>query len=63
VIAKGNVVVAMTGQVQRQVIGDVAQLGGAMVIRPEGAVVWSHMSADASDSAPIDGIVAAVARA
>jgi peroxiredoxin len=36
---------------QGRVIGHPAQLGGAMVIRPDGAVSWSHMSEDPSDNA------------
>jgi hypothetical protein len=36
---------------QGRTIGHPAQLGGAMVIAPDGSVAWSHMSEDASDNA------------
>jgi hypothetical protein len=36
---------------QGRTIGHPAQLGGAMVVAPDGAVAWSHMSEDASDNA------------
>jgi prostamide/prostaglandin F2alpha synthase len=44
---------------QGKVIGHPAQLGGAMVIRPDGTVAWSHMSEDASDNASPAEILAA----
>jgi peroxiredoxin len=56
--------VASRGKVhQGQVIGHAAQLGGAMVIAPDGRVTWSHMSDDASDNAPPDEILAAARQA
>jgi peroxiredoxin len=48
---------------QGRVIGHVAQLGGAMVIAPDGRVAWSHMSEDASDNAPPDEILSAARQA
>lgn len=60
VIAKGAVATAQTGQVQTRPIGHIAQLGGAMVIRADGQVAWSHMSDDASDNASPEEILAAV---
>ena len=42
---------------------DAAQLGGALVIRPDGSVAWSHMSADAGDNASPEEILAAVREA
>ena len=48
---------------QGKVIGHPAQLGGAMVIAPEGRVAWSHMSEDASDNASPDEILAAARQA
>ena len=38
VIAKGALATAQSGQVQTRPIGHVAQLGGAMLIGPDGAV-------------------------
>ena len=49
-----------TGKTQGRTIGHPAQLGGAMVIAPGGAVVWSHMAEDASDNASPEEILAAV---
>jgi peroxiredoxin len=36
---------------QGRVIGNAAQLGGALVIAPGGSIVWSHKSENAADSA------------
>lgn len=60
VAAKGLLTSLKTGRTQTRTIGHPAQLGGAMVIAPDGTVVWSHMSEDASDNAPPDEILAAV---
>jgi peroxiredoxin len=48
---------------QGKVIGDLAQLGGAMVIAPDGRVTWSHMSQDASDNASPDDLLTAARQA
>jgi len=49
----GKAVVAMARQ--RVVLGrntaDEAQLGGTMIIDPDGRVAWAHLSEDASDMA------------
>jgi hypothetical protein len=60
VIAKGAAATAQTGQIQTRPIGHPAQLGGALLIRPDGDVVWSHMSEDASDNASVEEILEAV---
>jgi peroxiredoxin len=60
-VAKGALTTLQTGRLQGRVIGHPAQLGGAMVITPDGAVAWSHMSEDASDNASADEILAALA--
>jgi len=49
-----------SGVVQGRVVGDPAQLGGAMVVRPDGSVAWSHMSEDASDNAGVAEIAGAL---
>jgi peroxiredoxin len=60
VIAKGIATQRKTGQVQGRTVGHPAQLGGAMLIEPGGAVAWSHMSEDASDNAePVATLAAA----
>lgn len=60
VIARGALTSLRTGKVQTRVIGDPAQLGGAMVIDADGTVIWSRMSKDASDNAPPEEILAAI---
>ena len=39
-----------SGVVQGRVVGDPAQLGGAMVIRPDGSVAWSQAQQHAGDT-------------
>src|SRR5436309_11692802 len=40
-------------------IGDVQQLGGTLLVMPDGSIPWSHMSRDAADNASIDDILEA----
>src|SRR5204862_4623814 len=51
VVAKGIRASRRSNVVQGRTIGHPAQLGGVLVIRPDDAVVWSHMAQDASDNA------------
>jgi peroxiredoxin len=60
VVAKGLVGALRSRQPQGRTIGHPAQLGGAMIIRPDGSVAWSHMSEDASDNASPAEILAAL---
>jgi hypothetical protein len=48
---------------QGRTVGHPAQLGGAMVVAPDGRVAWSHMSEDASDNATPEEILAAAREA
>jgi hypothetical protein len=48
---------ARSGVVQGRVVGDVAQLGGAMVIRPGGEVAWRHASKNAADTVEPDELL------
>jgi peroxiredoxin len=48
---------------QGRMIGHPAQLGGAMIVTPDGAVAWSHMADDASDNAANEELLAAARRA
>jgi len=48
---------------QGRPIGNVAQLGGAMVIVPDGRIPWSHMSKEPSDNASPDDLLAAARQA
>jgi prostamide/prostaglandin F2alpha synthase len=63
VVAKGVQASRRSGVVQGRTIGHAAQLGGVLVIRPDGTVAWSHMAEDASDTAGPDEILAALANA
>lgn len=60
VVAKGALTTLRTGKLQGRTLGHPAQLGGAMVVAPDGAVAWSHMATDASDNALPDEILAAI---
>ena len=60
VVAKGALTGAKNKVVQTRTIGNAAQLGGALVVRPDGDIAWSHMSADAGDNASPEEILAAV---
>jgi prostamide/prostaglandin F2alpha synthase len=60
VVAKGLRTTVTTGRFQTRTIGHPAQLGGAMVIKPDGAVAWTHMSQDAGDNASPEDILGAV---
>ena len=60
VMAKGALATIRTRRLQTRPIGDVAQLGGAMVIAPDGRVAWSHMSRDPGDNARPAEILAAL---
>ncbi len=60
VVAKSLATTSKTGRVQSKTIGHPAQLGGAMVIAPDGTVAWSHMAQDASDNASPEEILEAV---
>jgi peroxiredoxin len=57
VVAKGVVASVRSGVVQGRTIGHPAQLGGAAVITPDGAVAWSHLSGDAGDNATPEEIL------
>ena len=48
---------ARSGVMQGKIIGDAAQLGGAMVIAPGGEVVWQQASANAGDTVEADELL------
>jgi peroxiredoxin len=62
VVARGVRASRRSGVHQGRTIGHPAQLGGAMLIRPDGSVAWSHMSEDASDNATPEEIIEAIRR-
>jgi peroxiredoxin len=59
VVAKGIKTALTQGALQSRTIGHNAQLGGSMVIKPDGSVAWSHMSEDAGDNASPEEILEA----
>lgn len=61
-VVKGLGATRKLGVHQGRMIGHPAQLGGAMLVSPDGAVAWSHMSSDASDNAEPAEILDAVRR-
>jgi hypothetical protein len=60
VVVQGALATLRTRQLQTRPIGNPAQLGGVLVIKPTGEVAWARMSEDASDNASPDEILAAV---
>ncbi|HEX4281720.1 MAG TPA: AhpC/TSA family protein [Solirubrobacteraceae bacterium] len=60
VIAKGALTGVREKAIQTRTIGDAAQLGGTIVVEPDGSISWSHMSNDAGDNASPEEIIAAV---
>jgi hypothetical protein len=46
--------------VQGRPVGDVRQLGGSMIVMPDGSIPWSHLSTDAADNATVPEIIQAL---
>ena len=63
VVARGTKLAATERLVQGRTQGHGAQLGGVLVIAPDGRVVWAHMADDASDNPPNEEVLKAVAEA
>jgi len=51
---------ARSGVVQGRPVGDVAQLGGEMIVTPGGNVAWSHAQQHAGDTTTPDDLLAAL---
>lgn len=47
---------------QGATVGHAAQLGGTVLVLPDGSVPWTHLSDDASDNASVDEIVEAIGK-
>lgn len=52
-----------TGVSQGKTIGHPAQVGGVLVIAPDGSIPWSHMSRDPDDIPSNDEVLAAAGHA
>ena len=50
---------ARSGVVQGRIVGDAAQLGGAVVVQPDGSVVLHQASKHAGDTIEVDDLLAA----
>jgi hypothetical protein len=50
---------ARSGVVQGRIIGDAAQLGGAMIIEPDGTIAFRQASEHAGDTVEVDELLAA----
>jgi hypothetical protein len=48
---------------QGRPIGDVRQLGGTLIVMPDGTIPWSHMSRDAADNPSVDELLEALTEA
>ena len=62
-VVKGIVAAVTRGQMQGRPVGDVARLGGAMVVVPGGEIAWARMSEDSADNVGVEELAAAVAAA
>jgi peroxiredoxin len=60
VVVKGALTGLREKTIQGRTVGSPTQLGGTLVIAPDGRVTWSHMSKDAGDNATPEDILAAV---
>lgn len=60
VVARSLVATAKTGKVQTMTDGHAAQLGGTLIVAPDGRVTWSHIAHDPSDNASPEEILKAL---
>ena len=51
---------ARSGVIQGRPVGDIAQLGGEMIIKPDGNVAWSHAQQHAGDTTAPEELLEAV---
>ena len=62
VVLKGMRTSAKERVRQGQTVGHPAQLGGALLVLPDGSVPWTHLANDAGDNADVDEIVEAIGK-
>jgi hypothetical protein len=60
VVARGIRSALRSRVVQGRTVGHPAQLGGVMLVMPDGSVPYTHLADDASDNAPVREILEAV---
>ena len=63
VVLSGARRAAGAGQRQGRVIGHAAQLGGVLIVAPDGSVPYVHLAENASDLAPAEEVLEAARRA
>jgi prostamide/prostaglandin F2alpha synthase len=63
VALRGLRAVAKERVVQGRTIGHPAQLGGVLVVAPDGKVAWSHLADDAGDNPPNEVVLDAARKA
>ena len=59
VVAKGTTSALRTGLFQTRTKGHPAQLGGVLIVAPDGSVPYAHLADDASDNPPNDEVLRA----
>jgi peroxiredoxin len=60
VMAKSLRATVRSGAIQGRTVGDAAQLGGAMVVRPDGSIAWSRMARDVADNPSAEELLEAL---
>jgi prostamide/prostaglandin F2alpha synthase len=63
VVAKGVAASRRDRVMQGKTVGHAAQLGGVMVVKPGGGIVYAHLSDDASDNPPNEEVLQAASEA
>lgn len=63
VVLKGIRRAATSRVHQGRTVGHPAQLGGVLLVMPDGSIPYAHLAADAGDNPPNDEVLAAIERA
>jgi AhpC/TSA antioxidant enzyme len=63
VVAKGTTSALRTGLFQTRTKGHPAQLGGVLIVAPDGSVPYAHLADDAGDNPPTDEVLRAAGQA
>jgi peroxiredoxin len=63
VMLKGTTSALRTGLLQTTTKGHAAQLGGVLIVSPDGSVPYAHLADDAADNPPTDEVLTAARRA
>ena len=59
IIARAAKVTASDRVMQGRTQGHSSQLGGVLVVAPDGRIAWAHMADDVSDNAPVEDVLQA----